>query len=262
MEILDKFSRAIETYVHPNTRPIAIKMLRGGEKIPENMKRPKRDLGARLIPCQATFLSRKSGIPLAMLKEDFNTDFCSTGSIVFGIVPAVDEWKRGDISYGIFAKTRKAAATMERNVFRFERGRYAGFLAAPLDKVDFEPDMIMVYCNSEQAMSLILASRYDDGLPIRTTVSARNVCSDAIVQTIKTGKCRVCIPCGGDRVNAYAGADEIVFTAPMKKLGTIVEGLEAAARARAPPVMKVLGVRKSVLDRKYRELARTIKKRT
>lgn len=259
MRILNKLSSAMETHIRPATLPIAIKMLESEEEIPDNMKRPRKDLGVQLIPCQATYLSRKHEIPLAMLREDFNIDLCAPGSIIFGIVQPIDWWKEGNVSYGIYTRTRKAAVTMERNVFRFKYRRYVGFLTSPLKKAMFEPDMVMLYCNSEQAMVLAAASRYDDGLPITTTISARDVCSDSIVQTIKTGKCQVCIPCRGDRSNAYAGADEIVFTAPPKKLQTIIEALKDTSKARSPAIMRVLGKKESTSERKYKELARRIK---
>ena len=261
MKTIDEFASAVETYIRPATLPIAIKMLETEENLPENIRMPKKDFGVQLIPCQAFFLSRKHGIPLAMLKGDFNTDLCATGSIIFGIAPPIDWWLDGNTAFETYVKTLEAAATAEKNVFRFEFGRYAGFLSSPLRKAKFEPDVVMVYCNSAQAMSLVAASRYEDGLPITTTISARAVCSDSVVQSIQTRKCQLSIPCGGDRSLAYAGVDEIVFTAPVDKLHTIIEGLENSSKTRAPPIMRILGVQESSLDKKYMELARRIRKK-
>lgn len=257
--IIDKFSSAVEKFVRPATLPIAIKLLEREDDVPSDMKRPKRDFGLKLIPCQAFYLSRKSEVPLAMLKEDFNTDVCPLGSIAFGMAPPIDWWSKGNISFEVYVKDWKAAEEMERNVFRFEYGRYAGILLAPLSKVNFNPDMVMIYCNSEQAMSLIIASRYDDGLPITTTISARGVCSDSVVQTIQTGKCHVCISCGGDRNMGKAESTEIVFTSPINKLQPIIDGLTNISKNRAPAVPKQLILGEDKRAKRYIELARLLK---
>jgi len=260
MNVLNQFFSTIEKSIRPATLPIAIKMLKSERDIPSDIKRPGRDFGIRLLPCQAFYLSRKHGIPVAMLREDFNTEQCPVGSIAFGVAPPIDWWSRGNVAHEVYTKTLKAAETMEKNLFRFKYGKYVGFVTAPLDKVNFDPDMILLYCNSAQAMSLVSASRYEDGLPLNTRISARAVCSDSVVQTIQTGRCHVSIPCGGDRALAFAGAEEIVFTAPVNKLRTIIEGLESLPRTRAPAIFGLLGKRISIMDRKYMELARLIEK--
>ncbi len=236
-------------------------MLKRGDKVPAGAKRPVRDLGGRLVPCQAFYLSRRRGITVAMLADDFDTDSCPLGSIAFGMAPPVGVWADGEISHGVYAKTKKAARAMEKNVFRFRPGEYAGLISAPLSKARFAPDLVMVYCNSAQAMSLAAASRWDDGLPLDTRVSARAVCSDSVVQTVQTGRCQVCIPCGGDRIKAHAGKNDIVFTAPARKLGVIAEGLEGLARARARTLPAPSGEKESLLGRRYAKLARVLKGR-
>lgn len=259
IKILKNFSDAVEKYVRPATLPIAIKMLKEGDRIPASMKRPTVDYGIKLVPCQAFFLSRKYGMHVAMLGEDFYTDQCPVGSIAFGVARPVDWWSKGNVAHEIYTRTMEAAETMEKNMFRFKYGEYAGLASSPLRKAEFVPDMAMVYCNSAQAMPLIAASRYEDGLPLVTTVSARAVCSDSVVQTIQTGRCHVCIPCGGDRIRAFAGADEIVFTAPMSKLQTIAKGLENYHKARAETRSGSRGKLESVIGKKYSKLARILR---
>lgn len=255
METLKKFAEAVEKYVAPATSPVAVKLLKRKKEIPEKAKRPKRDFGQPIVPCQGSGLARRQGFCVAMLKEDFSLD-CPTGMILFGIVKPPKWWLEGNLTYGMQAETREAAINLAKAYFRFEPGKYIGVLYCPTKEAKLDPDMVMVYCNSEQAMHLIGAARYEDGYPLTPHITASAVCSTSVVQTVQTGKCQLSIPCGGDRAHAFAKDAEIVFSAPFDRLDGISRGLKAIARVTTPSdlIMRInLGI-KSPYSKRYEKL--------
>ena len=225
MELISSFNKCINEQLGLTTLPIAVKLLEQGDSIPNEMGRPLRDLGEPITPCEGWNLTRRLNLPVAMLEEDFSTA-CPTGLFVFGILEPIRQWIEGDLAYGIYTSSREAAANMERNVFRLQVGKYKGVAFAPLEKEYFVPDLVMVYCNSKQAMLLITAVAWANGEALRVTIAARNLCSDGVVQSFQIGRPVVAIPCGGDREHGGTQDTEVVFTTPLDRLEGIINGLE------------------------------------
>jgi uncharacterized protein (DUF169 family) len=256
---LKEFCKAVAEHVNSSAYPIAAKLLSMDERIPKAAKRPKKDFGQPIMPCQGSALARRQGLSIAMLKEDFSLD-CGLGPIVFGLVKPPKWWLEGNLVHGLLTKTREASVNLDKTMFRLETGKYSGVLFSPICKTDFVPDVVIIYCAPAQAAKLVEAARYEDGNPLTTQITARAVCSTSIVQAIQTGKCQISIPCGGDRANAFAGDNEIVFSTPLAKLKGITEGLETIARSSDPsdPILRTcLGI-KSPYANRYRELRRYI----
>ena len=230
MELISSFNKCINEQLGLTTLPIAVKLLEQGDSIPNEVGRPLRDLGEPVTPCGGWNLARHLNLPIVMLEEDFSTR-CPTGLFVFGILEPIKQWIEGDLAYGIYASSREAAANMEKNVFRLPVGKYKGVAFAPLGKEYFVPDLVMIYCNSKQAMLLTTAVAWANGEALKVTIAARNVCSDGIVQPFQIGRPVVAIPCGGDREYGGTQDTEIVFTTPLDRLEGIINGLELSERA-------------------------------
>ena len=226
MEMMDKIkylSEAVSTVVRPITLPIAIKLLKNKEKIPDGAKKTKRDFGHRIAVCQAFNYSRRYGLSVAMLKDDMH---CAVAPILFGLEEPPQWWLEGNVALGgRYAETIEVGARIEKAVFRFETNKYIGLVTAPLKTANFEPDLVMIYCNSRQASLLVIAAQYQDGRRLTMSMSGRDSCSEAIVQTMQTEECKLVLPCLGDRLHAGAGDDELIFTVPINKLGTLTKGL-------------------------------------
>lgn len=253
MELLDRFGKATAEQLHLRTPPIAFKFLAQGEPVPPDMGRPLRDLGTPIRPCKAWNLTRQSGLPIAMLAEDFTTA-CPASLFMFGIMEPVKPWLDGDLAYGIYAESREAAMNMEHNVARLEVGKYQGILLAPLTQVRFVPELVMTYCNSKQAMRLVSAAMWRDGEPLRFSMAARNLCADGVVQPFQIGSPVLALPCGGDRTHGGTQDDEVVFTAPLGALEGIIEGLDAFARTHGAARLG----QESELRKKYNSLAKEL----
>lgn len=253
MSVIEEFSTAIEQHLGSLARPIAIKLLKQEDPMPVHAGRPLRDLGRPVRPCEAWHFVPDQNLSVVMQQEDFSTD-CPAALFIFGILEPIKPWIEGDLAYHIYTDSREAAANMERNVFRLKAGEYSGVAFAPLGNLEFDPDLLMIYCNASQAQRLITSAAWKTGVPLHVTVAGRALCSDGIVQPLQKEEPVVAIPCAGDRLWGGAQDDDVVFTAPVHKLEEIAHGLDLYDRTHRA---EHLGA-ESILRRTYNRMARML----
>ena len=80
----NSYGEDLEKHLMLRTSPIAAKMLESEADIPEGALRPKKDRGYHFAQCQASALSRRDGVTVAMLKEDH---WCPAAPLAYGNVP-------------------------------------------------------------------------------------------------------------------------------------------------------------------------------
>jgi len=61
MSDLKKLDEVLNQHIHPGTFPLAIKMAKKGEALPDKIKRPVGDLGVQVATCQGFSLARCYG---------------------------------------------------------------------------------------------------------------------------------------------------------------------------------------------------------
>jgi len=164
--------------------------------IPAGAIRPKRDLGFHLALCQAFAMSRREKKTVAMLKED---QWCYLPVISFGFAEPPDFFLEGNTFVKFSVGNLKAAADLASALPRLEPGKYVGVVSAPLSRAAFEPDMVVIYCNTNQLRCLLSALKYKDGYLVKSTLDPGGACFQATVPVMQTGECQVTVPCGGDR---------------------------------------------------------------
>ena len=67
---LAEVNEVLQFYIRPQTFPVAVKMCESSEDLPENTKRPKKDLGSAVAVCQGISLARRYGWTIAIGQED------------------------------------------------------------------------------------------------------------------------------------------------------------------------------------------------
>ena len=256
MDALKRFQKVFDEYLYLRSAPVAIKLLEREDEVPPSMGRPLKDLGTPVRPCVGWHLARHKKLPVALLLEDFATA-CPSGMFAFGQMEPPQAWLNGDLSYGIYAASREAAMNMEKHVYRLDAGKYKGVMFAPLNKADFVPDIVMVFCNSKDSRSLIIASAWESGEPLIPSIAARNLCSEAVIQPFLSGKPVLAIPCGGDRQHGATHDDELVFATPVSKLEEITRGLTESHKAHH---VERLG-EVNQLEQRYQQMAKTLDSR-
>lgn len=249
------FGEAVDKYIRPRTPPVAVKLLKKESDIPNNIQRPLMDFKHRVALCQSFAFARRNGVSLAVLKEDM---YCPIGVIALGLVDAPQYWLKGNTNIGRYTATSEAASRIAEETPRFKAGEYIGVAVAPLTTVDFEPDVILTYCNGAQATRFTQASIYKDGKNMEAQLASTAACAFAIVRPFQTAKSQLVLPCLGDRRYALTQDDEVAFAVPSNCFEEVATGIENTHKAGiALPVRAVLNWETQMLGT-YLELAKQI----
>ena len=219
---LNGFGEEIERRVQLRTSPIAIRLLKNEKDIPSGAIRPKRDRGFRLGLCQAFAMSRREKKTVAMLKED---QWCYLPVIAFGLAEPPEFFLEGNTFFKFLVGDLNAARNLANAMPRLEPGEYVGVVSAPLSTANFDPDMVIIYCNTNQLRCLLSGVKYKDGYVCKPILDPGNACLQATVPVMLTGECQVTVPCAGDRAHAMAQDDEMIFSIPKSKLEDLMLGL-------------------------------------
>ncbi|MBI3106886.1 MAG: DUF169 domain-containing protein [Candidatus Rokubacteria bacterium] len=214
--------RELTTYLRPQTFPVAIRMLKPGEPIPERAKRPARDFKKLSMACQVIDMARRYGWMIALTREDH---ICSLGITAIGFDRPLPIYNVGTLCEGMYTETKEAGQRSEAAIDKFAPGEYATLLVAPLDRAAFEPHLVCVYGNPAQVMRLTQAALWKRGGRLASSFEGRAVCADIIVTTMQTGEPQVILPCSGDRIFGQTQDHEMAFTIPWPRMEEIIEGL-------------------------------------
>jgi uncharacterized protein (DUF169 family) len=226
METKD-FAKAIETYVRPATFPVAAKLLKKDEPLPEKAKRPQRDLGIQIATCQAIAMARKYGWTIAVGGEDVN---CPLTKTAFGFAPVTEFYTSGQLACGMYTETAEAGARTEAVTHKLREGQYKHLVVAPVANVSYVPDAIVIYGNSAQVLRLVTGALWKRGGSLTSTISGRVDCSDEVIATMLTGEYQVILPCYGDRILGQTQDHEMAFSLPGLKMDELVTGLEGTQK--------------------------------
>ncbi len=215
--------KELQFYIRPQTFPVAIRMLRPGEEIPEKAKRPARDFKKLSMNCQIIDMSRRYGWMIALTREDH---ICSLGITALGLDKPTHLYTSGTLCEGMYTETREAGQRSEAAVDKFEPGEYYCLLVCPLERSPYEPHLVVIYATPAQVMRLVQATLWKRGGKVPAAFGGRISCSETIVTTMKTREPQVILPCSGDRIFGQTQDHEMAFTIPWARMEEIIEGLK------------------------------------
>jgi len=231
---LKKYGEEIGKLLRVGSFPLALKMLREEGDIPKGVQRPKRDFGYRLATCQCLAMSRRCGTHIAQLKEDM---WCFEPVVGYGLAKAPQYFLDGYNRFPETASTLEAGSNWANAFPHLEVGKYIGVISAPLNTANFEPDLVMVYCNAAQLTQLLMSVNWKDGYDINCRLSSHAACVYSVVLPLQNGEYQITSPCFGNRRRAIAQDDELLFTAPLEKVEDLIFGLKhISAHALGLPV--------------------------
>jgi uncharacterized protein (DUF169 family) len=221
-KIYQQYGKELERRLRLKSFPLAVKLLEKEGDIPKGAKRPLKDFGHHLSLCQSYQISRREGTTMAMLKEDM---WCFEPVVGYGLGEPPDYFLEGHNRFPKDVKTLEAGSHYAHELPRLEVGKYIGVTSAPLRIVNFEPDLVMIYCDSAQLCLLLLGREYKEGYNLKCALSGHAACVYAVVPAIKIGEYQVAVPCRGDHYCAMSGDDEMIFTVPKGRLKDLMLGL-------------------------------------
>jgi len=225
---LARIRQALETYMRPQTYPVAVKLLGPSDEVPEGSRTPGHDLGRCIALCQGIALARRHGWLLAMSEDEM---LCPIGAVTLGMLPPKEKYLDGSFPVPFWVKDQGIRARMAQAIPRLDEGRFSRVLAAPLHRASFEPGVIIVYGDPAQIARLVQAAVYSTGEPVDSASAGGFACGPEITVPMLTGKCQLVLTGGGDRAIAQTHDHEVAFAVPAGKMQMIAEGLEGTHKA-------------------------------
>ncbi len=208
---------------------IAVRMLRKEEEVPQDAIQPLRDMGRHLSMCQLFSLVRRQGQKMVMLHKD---NWCVEPVIGFGYTEVPEYFLTGANRYPESASSLEAGAKWAKHLPKLEPGIYQGLLAAPWDTCDFEPDVVLMYCDPAQLTHLLISVNWIDGSDVYSQLSGHSACVYSVVPAMLKHDFYISVPCIGDRKHGVAQENEMIFTFPPEKAEALVDGLCKTAKTQ------------------------------
>jgi uncharacterized protein (DUF169 family)/NAD-dependent dihydropyrimidine dehydrogenase PreA subunit len=208
--------------------PVAVRLMRPDEEIPEGMVEPPMPLRY----CQSIIVARRGNC----LYMPPRKHACPDGSGILGLVEMSAKLKSGDL-YLLFKKLPdiETAQKMIASRQEFAAGTFAATLAAPLEMAAFEPDVVIFTLWPEQAMWMCCAKTYATGeRQVFRTSGYNSTCADLTVQVMKSNEMNVSFGCYGARAASEIDDFEQYVSVPYEQLPLLAGALKKLAVKSIP----------------------------
>jgi uncharacterized protein (DUF169 family)/Pyruvate/2-oxoacid:ferredoxin oxidoreductase delta subunit len=208
--------------------PVAVRLMRPGEDIPEGMMEP----SAPMRYCQSIIAARRGNCIYMPLRKHA----CPDGSGILGLAEMSHKLKSGDL-YLLFKKlpNLEIAQKMISTRSEFAPGTYTATLVAPLEMANFEPDVVIFTLRPEQAMWMCCAKTYATGdRQVFHTSGYNSTCADLTVQVMKSGEMNVSFGCYGARAASEIDDFEQYVSLPYDQLPILAEALKKLSKKSIP----------------------------
>jgi uncharacterized protein (DUF169 family) len=221
LDEIHKYVTELESWLRMRVHPIAVKMLKSKEDIPEDAIIPTRDWGHKYSLCQSFAKSQRANLTIAMFKKDM---WCFEPVIGLGFAEPIPYFLEGRHRFPDSVRKLEDAATWCQNMPSLEYGIYKGIVSAPGNTCSFMPDVIVMHVSGAQTSQLLIIKNWIDGQDLHCQLSGHAACVYAVVPSLLKRECTVAIPCRGDRRLAFAQDDEILFTLVPELLPDFIAG--------------------------------------
>jgi uncharacterized protein (DUF169 family) len=200
--------------------PVAVKVIKKGEKIPEGFNEPEKNIRH----CQSIMRARKG--------ESFvipaGKHACMVGASSLGLVPLPTKVKEGEFhsNIGMF-DCCDAAANMICQRSEFEEESTIATVVGPLKEFKTKPDVVILVDLPETLYWLIPAATFfEGGRQAFSTAAFQATCVDSTIIPITSGKMNMSLGCYGCRRATDIRNDEMIAGIPYRNLEKMIEALE------------------------------------
>jgi len=186
--------------------------------------------------CQALMIAGK-GEKIVITADNIA---CPASAAAFGLKPLPEMLSSGQMLYntGLFATPEAGAKAMD-GMTRLSQGEYIAVILSPLEKMEVEPDVVVIELKSENLMWLSLASIYETGERLQFNSAVfQATCVDSTVIPFISGKLNSTLGCYSCREATDVAEEENLIGIPYQDISSIIDNLEKLSakpmkRARA-----------------------------
>ncbi len=216
----------LNKYLRLATFPIGMKLLENSEDLNaiKYLKKPEH----KIALCQIFSYARYYGWTMGCTKED---NLCPLAEISIGFEKSNKLFEEGAFFIGRYNETKEAAKKTSSTMPQLKYGQYSAIVSGALSRIDFKPDLILIWGNSSQIMRLIQGYLWKRGGRISMSTFCDGVCADTISNAMLTGELQVAFPCLGDRRFGLAMDSDLIASIPFGIVEEIIEGMEKTHKA-------------------------------
>lgn len=213
-----KYAEVIKSVLKLRGEPVAVKLVREGESVPERYAEPE----AQMSHCQAVFRAREGEsfwLPLSAHN-------CLVGTSALGMTPTNEKVASGEFHLGIgMHDSKEAVAKMISD--RLIPEASIGEIVCPLKDADFEPDVVTIEDIPERIYWIVpLMTAEEGGRATFSTSPFQCACEDITSVPICTGRPNISLGCFGCRKKTSMAADELALGIPFAMIPDVVAHLE------------------------------------
>jgi uncharacterized protein (DUF169 family) len=215
----DFISQKIKDNLGLKKSPVAIKFVLREEDLPEGVSK----IDDNIRHCEMVQKASHGDMFYATSEEQM----CKGGAAAVGLQEAPEKVKTGEfyLSTGRFSSIGSAKRTMD-SIPKIDSIMYA-LVYAPLEKANFDPDVIVVIANPAQAMKLAQALVYTLGGRVEADFSGiQSICADAVAGPFLRKTANFTLGCSGSRKFADIKEDEVIVGLNGENIGCVVNALE------------------------------------
>ncbi|MFX1281830.1 MAG: DUF169 domain-containing protein [Promethearchaeota archaeon] len=226
---MDKYrdlDESLNKYLRLATFPVAVKLIKDTKNL-DNVKFLKKP-DEKLAICQIFSYARYYGWTMVCTKQE---NLCPLADISLGFEESNQLFEEGGFFVGRYNETKEAAKKTASTMPKIPFGNYQAVLSGALGRIDFEPDLIMVWGNSAQTMRIIQGYLWKRGGRVSMSTFCDGVCADTISNAVLTGDLQIAFPCLGDRRFGMATDNDLIASIPIGIINEIIEGLEKTHKA-------------------------------
>jgi uncharacterized protein (DUF169 family) len=222
----EKLNNELNKYLRLATFPVGVKLLKSSEEFKNInfLKKPEN----KIAICQIFSYARYYGWTMGCTKED---NLCPLAEISLGFKESYRLFEEGAFFVGRYNETKEAAKKTTATMPKLSYGKYSAIVAGALERIDFEPDLILIWGNSAQIMRIIQGYLWKKGGRVSMSTFCDGVCADTISKAILTNDLQIAFPCLGDRRFGMAIDTDLIASIPFEIIDEIVEGMEKTHKA-------------------------------
>jgi uncharacterized protein (DUF169 family) len=160
---------------------------------------------------------------------------CGGGAYFMGLTEATPEMTNGVLLSRTLHlhRTPMAAVRTPQACPRIPYGTGVAMVCAPLEKADFDVDVILIVCSPAAAMKFADAVSYEAGGYLGG-MTGPATCSVAVAGPYLSGRPTFCVADSGAREYMKLEDGEIIISFPGDRLISVVRNLEEVAQPSAP----------------------------
>lgn len=128
------------------------------------------------------------------------------------------------VGRGVYKNVPAVQRSWKQNM-NVEPGIFNAVLFAPINKAEFDPDIIFIVCKANQGMEILHANAYDSGAH-GLGADSGPICSSMAAVPYLTGKVTYGFGDVGARNNMNVKPEEVMVSIPASELSRIISNLE------------------------------------